>query len=269
MFETLLNTLRRKKVFRSYDYQVVDFDLPRDGKIQYAQWFHPGEHGNVVRQENVDFYRRYIRPGDLVIDVGANEGDTSVPMAIAAGKEGVTLALEPNPHVFKVLAANAALNPGLTNIVPLNFAATAHDGEFVFGSGDPSYGNGGIVGYTHNKARNVRFTLRVTGRNLEHYLRQHHADRLSRLSFIKIDAEGYDKEIVKTLHALIEEFRPTLVTECFGPSTAEEKQELHQVLVGLGYDVYRLTDFLGSPPERITEIKGTRTFDILAIPRRR
>jgi len=268
MLDTLLNRLRRKKVFQSYDYKVVDFDLPRDGRIQYAQWFHPGEHGNVVQQENVDFYRRYIRPGDLVIDVGANEGDTSVPMAIAAGKDGLTLALEPNPHVFKVLAANAALNPALTNIVPLNFAATATDGEFVFGSGDPSYGNGGIVGFTHNKARNVRYTLRVTGRNLENYLRQHHADRLSRLSFIKIDAEGYDKEIVRALQTVIREHRPTLVTECFGPSTADEKRELYDVLTGLDYDLFRLADFLGSPPEAITGITGTRTFDILAVPRR-
>jgi FkbM family methyltransferase len=188
-------------------------------------------------------------------------------MALAAGREGTVLALEPNPHVFTVLAANAALNPALTNIVPLNFAATAYDGEFVFGSGDPSYGNGGIVGFTHNRARNVRFTLRVTGKNLEQYLRQHYADRLPGLTFIKVDAEGYDKEILKALQALILEFRPTLIAECFGPSTAEEKQELYRVLAGPGYDLFRLADFLQSPPEPISEITGRHTFDILAIPR--
>ena len=65
MFTALLNKLRRKKEFKAYEFQVVDFDLPIDGKVQYAQWLHPGEFGNVVRQENVTFYRQYCKPGDL------------------------------------------------------------------------------------------------------------------------------------------------------------------------------------------------------------
>ncbi len=270
MFESLLNKLRRKKEFKEYEFRVVDFSLPKDGKVQYAQWLHPGEFGNEVRQENIDFYRQYIKPGDLVIDIGANEGDTSVPLAIAAGKSGLVLALEPNPHVFKVLEANAKLNPAITNIVALNFAATAYDGEFTFGSGDPSYGNGGIVGFTHNEKRNVRFTLNVTGKNLENYLKQNYADRLDRLSVIKIDTEGYDKEIIKTLEGTISQYQPVIITECFGPSTAEEKKELYALLERLGYRMYHLHDFLGTPPSEITahDLSGKRTFDILALPKK-
>lgn len=268
MFANLLNKLRRKKPFKEYTFQVVDFSLPQDGNVQYAQWLHPGEFGNVVRQENVNFYRQYVKPGDFVIDIGANEGDTSVPMAIAAGKEGLTLALEPNPHVFKVLQENAKLNPTLTNIVPLNFAATAYDGEFTFGSGDPSYGNGGIVGFTHNDARNVRYQFQVTGKNLEDFIRKNYADKLPRLSLIKMDTEGYDKEVLKTLTGIIREFRPTLITECFGPSTAAEKKELYDLVTGLGYEVYRLKDFLGSTPEKVDHFGGKATFDVLALPAR-
>lgn len=267
MFSDLINKLRRKKEFKQYEFKVVDFDLPQDGKVSYAQWQHPGEHVHEVKQESVNFYRKYAKPGDFIIDIGANEGDTTVPMAIAAGKEGVTLALEPNPHVFKVLEANARLNPGITNIVPLNFAATSYDGEFTFGSGDPSYGNGGIVGFTHNQSRNVRFQLKVNGKNLETYLRQNYADKLQKLSLIKVDAEGYDKEILKTLAGIVKQFKPTLITECFGPSTAEEKKELYNLLVGFGYEVYRLQDFLGTAPERIDHFDGKKTFDVLALPK--
>lgn len=267
MFTELLNKLRRKKEFKEYEFQVVDFDLPKDGKVRYAQWLHPGEFGNVLKQESIDFYRKYVNPGDFIIDIGANEGDTTVPMAIAAGSNGLTLALEPNPHVFKVLEANSRLNPAITSIVPLNFAATSHDGEFTFGSGDPSYGNGGIVGFTHNQSRNVRFQLKVTGKNLENYLRKNYADKLSRLTLIKMDAEGYDKEILKTLTGIVREFKPTLITECFGPSTAEEKHELYSLLTGLGYEVFRLRDFVGTPPERVDHFGGKGTFDVLALPK--
>ncbi len=270
MFSNLFNRLRRKKEFKDYKFQVVDFDLPIDGKVQYAQWLHPGEFGNEVKQENVNFYRNYIKKGDFAIDIGANEGDTTVPMALAVGKEGLTLALEPNPHVFKVLSANTALNQEKTSIVSLNVAATAYDGNFTFGSGDPSYGNGGIVGFTHNQARNVRYTLDVTGINLENYLRKNYGEWLRKLSLIKIDAEGYDKEIIKTLDGIIREYKPTLITECFGPATSEEKIELYAVLTGLGYTVYQMAGFIESPLVEITAdaLIGKRTFELLALPKK-
>lgn len=266
-FVTRLFT-RKKKTFQEYEFRQVDFTLRDDGVVQYAQWLHPGEFGNEVKQEYVDFFRHYIRRGDFVIDIGANEGDTTVPMALAAGKEGLTLGLEPNPHVFRVLAANAALNTDKTRIVPLNFAATAEDGEFTFGSGDPSYGNGGIVGFTHNKPRNTRYTFTVTGKHLARYLHANYAAELPKLTFIKIDTEGYDKEIIKAMPDIIATYRPYLVAECFGPSLPEEKVELFDVIAKHGYSLYWLSDFvLGEnvPIERSTvAVKQTR--NILAIP---
>jgi len=270
MINYLINKWRErkaKKTFKEYEFKTVTFNLAEDGPVQYAQWLHPGEFGNEVTQENVNFYKQIINKGDFIIDVGANEGDTTVPMAIAAGAEGTTLALEPNPHVFKVLTANAEFNKNKTNIIPLNFAATAQDGEFTFGSSDPSYGNGGIVGFTHNRKRNTRYTFQVTGKNLEQYLTQEYAPLLPRLKFIKIDAEGYDKEIIKTIPGIIETYRPYLATECFGPATAAEKIELFDLLTDKRYNLYR-TDFTQKSTTKITrETMAVRsTYDILAIP---
>ncbi len=270
MINYLINKWRKrkeKKTFKEYEFKTVTFNLAEDGPVQYAQWLHPGEFGNEVTQENVNFYKQIINKGDFIIDVGANEGDTTVPMAIAAGAEGTTLALEPNPHVFKVLTANAEFNKNKTNIIPLNFAATAQDGQFTFGSSDPSYGNGGIVGFTHNRKRNTRYTFQVTGKNLEQYLKQEYAQLLPKLKFIKIDAEGYDKEIIKTIPGIIETYRPYLATECFGPATAAEKIELFDLLTAKRYNLYR-TDFTQKSTTKITrETMAVRsTYDILAIP---
>jgi FkbM family methyltransferase len=270
MINYILNKFRErkeKKTFKEYEFKTVTFRLAEEGPVQYAQWLHPGEFGNEVTQENVNFYKQLIKKGDFIIDVGANEGDTTVPMALAAGNEGTTLAFEPNPHVFKVLQANAAFNKDKTNIVPLNFAATAEDGEYTFGSGDPSYGNGGIVGFTHNKKRNTRYTFQVTGKNLEQYLITRYVQLLPKLTFIKIDAEGYDKEIIKTIPGIIDAYRPYLVTECFGPATEAEKLELFDLLTSKKYHLYR-TDFTPLLKERISRdtMAVRNTYDILAIP---
>ena len=263
----IFDIFREKKVFKEYEFQVVDFNLADEGLIQHAQWLHPGEFGNVVAQENVNFFKQFIMKGDFVIDIGANEGDTTVPMALAAGVKGITLGIEANPHVFKVLKANADLNKEKANIIPLNFAATAEDGEFVFGSGDPSYGNGGIVGFTHNERRNTRNTFQVTGKNLNQYLNQHYGGFLSRLTFIKIDTEGYDKEIIKTIPDIINRCRPYIVTECFGPSTREEKLELFDLLTAMKYSLYRLDHFNTDVRPLMTraDMVTKKTQDILAI----
>ena len=124
---------------RSYPYEVVTFDLPRDGSVQYAQWLHPGETRKLVRQEAVDELRKFVAPGDVAIDIGAHTGDTAIPMALAAGPEGCVLALEPNPYVFQVLKKNAELNRAKATIVPLMFAATSEPGDVEFEYSDAGF----------------------------------------------------------------------------------------------------------------------------------
>src|SRR5882762_5760670 len=99
MIHYVFNTIRarrQRKQFKEFGFKIADFELSKEGKIQYAQWLHPAEFsnhpghaGNVVTQETVDFYRQLVKQGDTVIDIGAHEGDTIVPMALAVGKAGI------------------------------------------------------------------------------------------------------------------------------------------------------------------------------------
>ncbi|MCA9258692.1 MAG: FkbM family methyltransferase, partial [Planctomycetales bacterium] len=136
---------RRQHVpFAEWGYDVRTFNLPRDGEVQYAQWLHPYETEKPMTQGEVDGLRNFIKPGDFAIDIGAHTGDTTVPMALAAGREGCVLGLEPNPYVFAVLEKNAALNRDQTHIEPRCFAATEQEGKFVFHYSDASFCNGGF-----------------------------------------------------------------------------------------------------------------------------
>src|SRR5207253_11454294 len=125
---------------REYPEEVSDVVLA-DGTIRFARWLHPGERHKTVTQESVDALRRFLREGDVAIDIGAHTGDSTMPMALAVGARGLVFALEPNPYVFKVLAANAALNPGKANVSALMFAAMPADGQFEFEYSDAGYCN--------------------------------------------------------------------------------------------------------------------------------
>jgi monofunctional biosynthetic peptidoglycan transglycosylase len=257
-----------RRTFREYGFDVHRFQLPRDGEVEYAQWKHPFEKPKTIAQADVDGLRCFIRPGDTAIDVGAHTGDTTVPMALACGPDGLTIALEPNPYVFKVLEENARLNRDKTNIVPLNFAATEDDGDYQFHYWDASFGNGGYLSRLNDQRHGHRYPLRVTGRNLERYLRAHFADRLSRLTFVKTDCEGYDKDVLRSLRGVLKETRPVVVCEVHKKLDASERGELFGVLSGMGYALHRYAGGaapIGEALARDDLMKWPR-LDVVALP---
>jgi len=70
----------------------------------------------------------FLRPGDVAVDVGANVGAHALRFATAVGPRGAVVAIEAQPFLAALLAANAALNrrlvpPGVLR--PVNAAASA------------------------------------------------------------------------------------------------------------------------------------------------
>src|SRR5262249_27437205 len=124
-------------------------------------------------------------------------------------------ALEPNPYVFKVLELNASLNPASAHIVPLMFAAMPKDGEFEFEYSDEGYCNGGFHQSVSAWKHGHFLKLRVQGRNLVDYLRAHAPEALPRIRFIKIDTEGFDRSVARTLIEVLRTSRPYLKTEIY------------------------------------------------------
>lgn len=272
MFRNLIEEFKRhrqKHSFHEYGFETRKIELTREGTIDYARWLHPFYDTDDITQDRVDFYRQFVRPGETVIDIGAHEGDTAVPMALAATPTGLVIAIEPNPHVFPVLEANSKFNPDKTKILPLNFAATAEDGDFVFGSGDAAFGNGGIIGFSTNTAKNNRYTFNVKGRNIEAYLKANHLDALKKLSLIKIDTEGYDKEILKNISGILSEYQPFVISECFKQLKKDERDELYDALARHGYSIYYLPEFRPKAQQLISkeQMDDRKHFDILAIPK--
>jgi hypothetical protein len=66
---------------------------------------------------------------------------------------------------------------------------------------------------------------------------------LPKLSFIKVDAEGYDKDILLSLTNIIKTYRPTIMAECYKHLTKEERFSLFNVFEDFGsYKLFKLDD---------------------------
>lgn len=246
MFKYLKASFRRKiarRFTKEYPPVLETFHFNEYGTIQFANWSNPLVGKQQLSEPMVFFFKQFIKPGDLVIDIGANIGDTTVPMALCAGKEGLTLGFDPNPFVFKILQKNASLNKDKTNIVPVRCAVTDKEEEFYFISSEASFSNGGISPTKESNHGRFIYHEKIKGVPLKQFLEEQYKEKVAKLSFIKIDTEGYDKEIIKSISDLIQTYRPVVVAESFGKATPEHKRELYDVISKLGYDIFYFADF--------------------------
>jgi len=254
---------------RIYASEVVSFELPKDGEVQFARWLHPAEKKKVIRQEEVEQLRKFVAPGDVAIDIGAHTGDTTIPIALAAGVEGCVLALEPNPFVFPILERNSRLNRSKTTIVPLMFAATPDPGEYTFEYSDAGYCNGGLHDSISPWRHGHAFKLKVRGENLETYIAGHFPALARRIRFLKIDVEGYEYQVLSSLKNLISTRKPYIKAEVFKLLGPAQRDRLYRLLVELGYDVHLVESdvrYLGPRLGR-EDLETRRHYDVLCVPR--
>ncbi|WP_136618583.1 MULTISPECIES: FkbM family methyltransferase [Mesorhizobium] len=253
---------------RVYGHSIQTIDLPKDGRIEFARWKNPrGEDLNLA-QSDLDDLRTFLSDGDVAVDVGAQVGDSTVPIALACGPQGLVLAFEPNPFTFAILGANAALNPTKLNIFPIPYAATPEDGSFVFDYGNPGFDNGGNHAGVSRWKHGSAFSVPVEGRRIEPLIRARLGDRIKRLRYIKTDVESHDLSVLVSISSLIDECRPYIKSEVSHNLSIEERVEMLRFFTGRGYDVRRVepTTLFGN---LLTEndLGGTKNIDMFAVPR--
>ena len=146
--------------------------------------------------------------------------------------------------------------------------ATEREGRFVFHYSDASFCNGGFKSQQRSWFYRRKYPLAVEGRNLHGVLRTEFADWLTKLTYIKVDAEGYDRAILQSLLPILRDRRPVIRTEVFRKLVADERYALYDLLVDVGYRVHRYEEG-GDPQGRLlarSEMTREKHFDILALP---
>jgi len=90
-------------------------DIELDGvrfRVRPLQNFHDMQiaRGTLfeAEKEETAFMKRYLRPGSVLVDIGANIGAVSVPLAVKTGCR--TVAIEPHPQNLQRLHYNAKIN---------------------------------------------------------------------------------------------------------------------------------------------------------------
>lgn len=158
-------------------------------------------------ESEVSCLRQLVNAGDTVLDIGANIGDLTVPLAQMVGESGSVYAFEANPSNFNYLCANLALND-LTNVRPINcYVTPAGGGVNTYFTGD-------------------RWRAQTTAID---------DLQLPACALIKIDVDGAERTVLESGGATVARHRPILY---FENDVRDASAALLAYTLGLGYDLY-------------------------------
>ena len=115
-------------------------------------------------------------------------------------------AFEPSKTTFEFLEKNISRS-GLRNVVPMNFGLGGDPGKFTL-TFAPSNRSGGFVS-NHTKASSGHTTETVVIRKMDEVLESNQ----SRVSFIKIDVEGFEGHVLRGATQTLASHRPIVVLE--------------------------------------------------------
>ena len=191
------------------------------------------------------FVRRLLRPGDHVLDVGANVGFFTLIAAARVGPGGRVAAVEPIPHNVGVLKENLRLN-GFGQVTVTQAAAGDHAGEIRLGLDHPDPRETGVSGhYTEGGARDALTVPLVT---VDELLRGR-----PRLRLAKIDVEGSEPRVLAGMAETLAADPPDALLMEINPRALARQDSGVDDLVGplraAGYELRSITPTgrLGGP----------------------
>ncbi len=164
---------------------------------------------SLILQEHTEsnetkFLKKIIKPGQTVLDVGANFGWYSIHFSNWVGQSGKVFAFEPVPEIYEELTSNIKLN-FCQNITVFNCALGNQNESVLFNVSEFEGGSGA-------SSENLKFgkKIKVSKHKLDDLMNDQNLDNID---FLKIDIEGGELNMLKGAEKLIEKYKPKILLE--------------------------------------------------------
>jgi len=182
--------------------------------LEQEEWF----------EKEIRFLRCFLKPGMTAIDIGANLGVYSLPMARLVGPGGRVFSYEPGTEARALLEQSRALNDlGNLEIIGTALSDSAREGNLAFAASSELRALG-----TSGAGEPVR----ITSLDMEGAVRGWPS-----IDFIKIDAEGEEERIIAGGRAFFAAHSPLVMFEIKAGNTVNEK--LRALFPTIGYRLFR------------------------------
>jgi FkbM family methyltransferase len=159
--------------------------------------------GDNFEPDNVALFTRLVKPQDVVADVGANIGLTTMLFSALARQ---VVSFEPSPSTYSLLRMNVEQN-GLKNVSLVNagLGSKAERSTITFSTTNRS---GGFVS-DQVQPRGGHVTEQIEICRLDDIWSKHSPS----LDFLKVDVEGFELSVLEGARSVIALCRPTVALE--------------------------------------------------------
>jgi len=181
-------------------------------------------------------YRRLVKPGDTIFDVGANIGSHALPLSLLVGNQGRVFAFEPTEFAYRKLLANIELNPELkSRVVPRQIMLTApsHNGipPALFASW-PLTGCDEV--HEQHRGRSMA-TSGAGAKTLDEVVSQ---ENIKKVTLIKLDVDGYESSVLSGAVETLKRDRPDILLELAPYLLKNCKEDLRRMV-----EIFRELDY--------------------------
>lgn len=199
---------------------------------------------------------RTIKPGDTVIDVGANIGFFTMIMADLVGPEGLVYAIEPGDKAREQLRRNIVHNDFKERVIVSSFPAWCRDESVTFYNNSDTPTSSALVDpgqwWENVKSRENPLPQKMHGVKLDTLIPARNHDKIK---LIKIDTEGGELRVLQGAESILDHSYPYVVAELnpFGFSQfGYNTPELRRFMADRSYDLFFM-DRLGGLPAQLPQ----------------
>lgn len=232
----------------------VTYDLDLSQGIDLAIFL-----GNMFERGTQNALRKWIKPSSLVLDIGANIGAHSLPLAQLVGPSGGVLSFEPTDYAYQKLLRNLALNPELASrVTPFNcFLAAKNEAEVP----TSIYSSWPLTPSEDLHAKHLGQampTKKANARSIDGVLAEMGNPAVQ---LVKLDVDGFETEVLRGATALLRDSRPVFLMELSPYVLDERGSSLEELLVCFaphGYRFYHEQSerLLPTAPEDLRRLVG-------------
>jgi FkbM family methyltransferase len=225
---------------------------------------HIGRHLYLTGQFDrtiVEVLRSYCRGGERILDIGANVGYVSCALLHLVPQSRV-VCVEPNPQVYRILAGNVAALGG-DRAKALNLAVSDHDGTGAMTLHPGNTGANQIVDPAGAADGATIPVALISGPKL------FELSGLDRLDLIKIDVEGHEQAVLRSLAPVIQQQRPRAVVFEHEGNLADPGSVIGGVFAQAGYQIFGIEKcLLRWSLKNVRDLLGSRrpAHDYVALP---
>jgi FkbM family methyltransferase len=189
----------------------------------------------VWEEYETELFHKYIKPGDVVVDIGANIGYYTLIAAKLTGKDGKVYSFEPEPNNYELLVRNIKVNR-YNNVTPVQKALSDKKGELKLHLDKLNLGSHSFIEIDDPKRKGGEVTVDTI--TLDEFFKEEGKDR--GIDFIKMDAEGAEGLVVEGAKYILQKYAPKIIMEFWTAALRKigtEPIKLLEDFQGYGYGI--------------------------------